>query len=172
MARYRDIMQDMGDPFASECEHRRIAMSYHLVGKSTSFQWGVVHRSFTWTSLPPVVHEVWRAFLCANMDVPVHEYKLAKLHWSRRRCRKCTAFKVADEQHALLECSSTHHVRENFRSRLLWPEGSLTQFVQVNHCRDLAFFVYAAWRAYKEAAVVATQDGRRPRTLDDLHSLL
>jgi hypothetical protein len=172
VARYQGILRGMGNPFASECEHRRIAMSYHITGENTCFQWGVLHRSLSWTGLPASVREVWCAFLCASLDVPVHEHKLAKLHWSRRRCRKCTASQVADEKHALLECNSTYHVRESFRDRLLWPVGSLAQFVQVNMCRDLAFFVFAAWSAYKAAAIVATHDGGRPRTLADLHSVL
>jgi hypothetical protein len=171
VAGYHNVLREMGDPFQLQCAHRRIAMSYCLVGRHiTGSQWGRVPQCMRW-SLPHKVRQVWHAFLCAALDVPVHEYNLAHLHWSRRCCRKCAAHCVADEQHVLLSCTSTQHVRAQFNTRLLWPVGSLAQFVQVNTSRDLPFFVYAAWGAYKTAPVVATLTGRRPHTLEDLETL-
>jgi hypothetical protein len=171
IAGYHNVLRGMGNPFELQCAHRRIAMSYYLVGQHTvASQWGRVPVYMRWP-LPHVVNQVWRAFMCAALDVPVHEYNLAHLHWSRRCCRKCIAQCVADEQHVLLHCASTQHVRAQFNARLLWPVGTLAQFVQVNNVRDLPFFVYAAWRAYKTAPVVATAHGRRPTTLLDLETL-
>jgi hypothetical protein len=172
VAGYHAIIRGMGDPFAHTCAHRRIALSYHVMGSSACFQWGALHPFMKWTGLPPSVQQVWCAFLSANMDVPVHEYKLAKVHWSRRLCRKCTAHQVADEKHVLLDCSSTHCARQKFSSRLLWPVGTLAQFVHMNVCRDLPYFVHTAWKTYKAAAIVATYEGRRPRTLEDLHDMI
>jgi hypothetical protein len=168
---YCDTLQNMGDPFSMQCAHRRIALSFRLLSQhNQAYQWGRVPACMRW-SLPHPVNQVWHAFLCAALDLPVHDYKLAGLHWSRRCCRKCVAQCVADEQHVLLHCHTTQHVRAQFNTRLLWPVGSLAHFVQMNTNRDLPFFVYVAWLAYNGAPVVANHVGGRPRTLHDLETL-
>jgi hypothetical protein len=62
---------------------------------------------------------------------------------------QCAHGLVANEQHVLLECSSTAVVRAGFYGTLVWPwNNSLRLFMMLNKNATCIRYAYAALRTY------------------------
>jgi Reverse transcriptase (RNA-dependent DNA polymerase)/Endonuclease-reverse transcriptase len=146
---YDSILRNMGDPTQSNCPHRRIAFTTHMLA-GLSCKWDTVPRCMKW-NLPTDVAASWWSLLAANAALPVRAYQLAQFQFRDKLCRKCCLGVPADETHVLLHCHATNAVRVGFGQKLLFPTGPLSHFLRTNTSRWLAFFVHAVLRVYRAA---------------------
>ena len=149
---YFKLVYNIGDPRSIDCARRRTALCSHLV-YLIGFRFGEVPKLMRWP-LPHHVRQIWHHFLAANSKLPVHDFTLAHMPFHQRVCKKCTLNTVADEYHVILECTATSNVRAQYAAKLLWQKRSLGQFVQVNTCRTLPFYIYACMKQYLSTPIV------------------
>ena len=137
-SQYLALLQSFGHFAAGSCAHRRIAFSFRCIHGCLG-----VRPAFVQWRLPARVQHCWLQFCVANSDLPVHRHD-GGLPYSLRLCDGCRAA-VGDEQHVLLECPATGHVRLRYSGRLCFPASAdLVQFVAQHRVRTLAYFVFDA----------------------------
>ena len=120
------------------CAHRRVAFSFRCVHGRLGLR-----PAFVQWRLPARVQHCWLQFCAANSDLPVHRHQDG-LPYSLRLCDGCRAA-VGDEQHVLLDCPATHHVRLRYSDSLRFPGTSdLVQYVAQHRVLALAHNVYDA----------------------------
>ena len=81
-----------------------------------------------------------------------HSLKVETGRWSRipreqRLCDRCDAGQVQDEEHVLLTCSSTEHIRQRYG--MLSYESLNTLMEDQTHLREVVEMVHAVLNVYK-----------------------
>ena len=156
---YHQRMQDIGNPLspAPLRKGRRCALTYHLL--YGQLQWGEVPRCVR-TYAPPHAKHAWVSLLAATANVPVRDYAARRRdglhrpeHYHRVTCKKCVSNAIADEEHALLHCPATTHIRRRFPT-VVRQGSNLRTFVQAHSWpfpTIAPFFVLACLTAYNAA---------------------
>ena len=145
---YDVVLQAAGDPLCADCPNRRLALTNVVLPYG---HWGKIPEQLRW-DLPAGATVIWRKFVCANSDIPVHEYSLSSSQFDARHCRKCGMNEVGDEHHVLFCCPCTAQSRRQFQHLLMWP-SSFDQFFKFNVVPDCAKFVVTAIRQYVRSPI-------------------
>ena len=149
---YQQAMVDCGDPAQPACPHRRIATVFRGFCASGQVGRKPAWMHLDWASLPDRVWTDWTRFASTFAKLPAHKFADMHKPFAQRVCTECTLGEPGNEEHVLFRCSATERVRQEYATKLAWPQdSSMNTFVARNaYTTDLPLFVSKLLRTYHQ----------------------